>query len=92
MRHFRNKPSVIEAAPVSEVLRDAEFDWRALPEWVRSAYDKGEIVFTPIAVYIKTPEGDQRGDRDDWVIRDAQGDIYVRNARVFAAAYEMVEP
>lgn len=94
---FRKKPVEIEAVKVADVLHDAQHDWKALPWWIRDAYDGKNnagvrgIVFSPTSVSINTLEGLMEGGVDDWIIRGVKGELYPCKPDIFAATYEAVE-
>lgn len=87
---YRKKPVIIEAVPVSEILRCAGRDWKALPEWVKDNYESGKIVFTSSKMYIKTLEGDHEALSTDMLIRGIQGEIYPCKSDIFEQTYEKV--
>jgi hypothetical protein len=87
-QRYRKKPVEVDAAPVQDVLRAAQHHWSDLPDWIRAAYMAGTLLFLPDAVRITTPEGPARADRDDWIVRTAQGDLHPVKADAFAATYE----
>lgn len=91
MAVFRKKPVEIEAVKVSDLLREAESNWGALPAWVRDEYEKGGIVFGTKAIHIGTLEGEMTGQLDDWVIRGVKGEIYPCKPDIFEATYDRVE-
>ena len=88
---FRKKPIEIEAFPVREAIAHAQSGWVYLPEWVRSAYEAGVLIFTPVCIYIHTLEGNMRGEIDDWIIRGINGEIYPCKPDIFKATYDEVE-
>ena len=93
MAQYRKKPVVIDAFPVREALRMAERDWYALPDWLIAGYEKaegGHVVFGSDHVSITTLEGTMRAERDDWIIRGVQGELYPCKPDIFAATYEPV--
>jgi hypothetical protein len=94
MAKYRKKPVVIEAVPVDEAIRCAESPhldgWLALPEWLRDANDRGDVVFMPDHVMIHTLEGRMRGERTDWIIQGVQGEIYPCKDSIFQMTYEAV--
>jgi hypothetical protein len=64
-----------------------------MPEWVRDAYEKGGVVFTPTAIHIYTLEGVMKADFDDWVIRGVKGELYPCKPDIFWETYEeVIEP
>lgn len=92
---YRKKPVVIDAIPVAEVCKLASTDWKALPKWVRDAYEEGGIVITGREVSITTLEGTQRntligGANTDMLIRGVTGELYPCKLSIFKATYEMV--
>lgn len=93
---FRKKPVVIEAVPTREVLHAAAHDWKALPSWVVDAYEgRNEgvktLVFARDGVHISTLEGVMLAERDDWIIRGVQGELYPCKPDIFEATYEPVD-
>lgn len=88
---FRNKPVVIEAFRVSQLLYAAEDNWAALPPQVRAAYDAGKIVFLPHGMVIHTPEGTLVTAREDWLIIGIRGEMYPCKPNIFNETYESVD-
>lgn len=84
---YRKKPVVVEAVRVSEALAAARDDWQALPEWLREAYERGEVIFAPGFVYVKTLEGSLSAGREDWIIRGIKGELYPCKPDIFAETY-----
>jgi hypothetical protein len=91
MSKFRKKPVVIEAELISQLINAADHDWDALPDWVIENYEKGKIIFISTHVEIITDEGIMRGERDDYLIRGVNGEIYPCKPDVFNKTYEKVE-
>lgn len=85
---YRKKPVVIEAVQVNEALHKAEKNWKALPTWLSSAYEKGGIVFEHDGISITTLEGTMKGDRGDWIICGVKGELYPCKPDIFDATYE----
>ena len=90
MPKFRKKPVEIEAVAIAELVAAAAKDWPALPTWVRQAYDAGKLLFLPDRIEISTLEGRMVGNRDDWLIRGVQGELYPCKPDIFEATYEPV--
>lgn len=88
---FRKKPVVIEAVQTKEAQNAAEHNWKALPSWIRDEYEKGNIIFTPEAVFINTLEGNMRSEPSDMIIRGVNGEIYPCKPDIFKKTYEPVE-
>lgn len=88
---FRKKPIVIEAAPVAELLALAAHRWTGLPDWIKSAYENGDVQFLANAVTIRTLEGLMTGNREDWIIKGVRGELYPCKPDIFEATYESVE-
>lgn len=94
MPNFRKKPVEIEAFPVEDAIDCAAHDWRALPPWLRDAYegvrhvnDTRSCTYTPLKGVISYQE-----NADDWraiagaysravsaLLRFRDGDEGVRN-------------
>jgi hypothetical protein len=91
MPKFRKKPVVIEAFKSSDLLRLAEHDFWNLPQCIRDAYDKVDILFASDHIRIRTLEGIMCADRDDFVIRGVKGELYPCKPDVFEATYEPVD-
>lgn len=88
MPKFRKKPVVIEAVKVSDVLKAAAKNWRELPEWIRSEYEKGNVLFLRDSVEIITSEGRMKGSQVDWLIEEVNGEICPCNPELFPQIYE----
>ena len=88
---FRKKPVVINAWPVSDILRDAERNWKELPEEVKVAYEKGDFVFTPNDIHVKTLEGVHITGKGDMLIQGVKGEFYGCKPDIFAETYEAVK-
>ena len=89
---FRKKPVEIQAVRVKDALTAATTTWSDLPRWLVDAYERGNVLFLPHAILIKTLEGEMRGDRSDWIIQGVQGELYPCKPDIFEATYELVEP
>ena len=89
MAKFRKKPVVIEAVQISKNM--GADNWHELPEWLRDAYEKGDVLFLPNGVQVRTLEGMMHGDIGSWIIQGVQGELYPCKSTVFDATYEPVE-
>lgn len=83
MARFRKKPVEIEAVRVSDYRDGIE-----CPQWLLDAIDKRDVVVTPSTVVVGTLEGDMRAQRDDWLIRGVDGEIYPCKPGIFAKTYD----
>jgi hypothetical protein len=90
MGKFRKKPVVIEAELISDLMKNAENKWSALPEWVKSKYEAGDILFTSEYINIQTLEGTMRGEKNDYLIQGVMGEIYPCKPDIFLKTYEPV--
>ena len=88
---FRKKPVVIEAVKASDAMKYAESNWKGLPDWLRDAYEAGNVVFARPAVIIRTLEGNMTAEPKDWIIRGVKGEIYPCKPDIFAATYDAVD-
>lgn len=87
---FRKKPVIIDAWQVTAILRDAAHTWKNLPEPIKAAYEKGDIVFAADATFITTLEGNMRAEVGDWIICGVKGELYTCKPDIFEATYEPV--
>lgn len=87
---FRKRPVVIEAIRVSQAIIAAGHSWNELPEWLIAAYDSGDVLFMVDTLEIMTLEGRMTANRDDWIIRGVQGELYPCKPDIFEATYEAV--
>ena len=88
---FRKKPVVIEAWLAVDLLQWATHAWRKLPNSIKEAYDKGNILFKPDGIDIHTLEGWLSGKPTDWIIRGIKGEFYPCKPDIFETTYEKVE-
>ncbi len=89
---FRKKPVVIDAFQwKKEIYRGGAFNWNVLPQWLKDAYEKGDIIFTDNGMEIKTLEGWHLANWDDFIIQGVKGEIYPCKPDIFEITYEPVE-
>lgn len=88
MPKFRKKPVVIEAVKTLDVIVGSARSWSELPEWLKDEYEKGNIVFMAKKVNIKTLEGVMTADKDDWIIKCVNGELYPCKPDIFEKTYE----
>jgi hypothetical protein len=88
---WKKKPVEIEAIRTGEAISLAKNDWKALPQWLRDAYERGEIVICPESVSIKTLEGTMVAPVASWIIQGVKGELYPCAHDIFLATYERVE-
>jgi len=81
---YRKKPVVIEAVQITDSTFDAPHP---------NHEHLGGVIYSPKerCVYIKTLEGEMRGDMGDWLITGVQGEIYPCKPDIFEKTYEKVE-
>ena len=85
---YRKKPVEIEAVLANDLVELAEKNWFSLPEWAQEACNRGNLIFSPIAVSIKTLEGTMTAQLTDWIIQGVKGEIYSCKPDIFEMTYE----
>ena len=89
---YRKKSVIIEAVLVSDLLEMFNQGWKELPNWVSEAYEKGTInTITDNDFIIKTPEGNIKATRNDYLIKGVMEEIYPCKIDIFNITYELVE-
>jgi len=99
MAKYRKKPVVVEAF---QMTRENKMNPESWPEWLRKArrkwsWRKGAIwqrLGDPDGILICGTHEDGRGveiDWGDWIIREADGEIYPCKDEIFRETYEIVE-
>jgi diketogulonate reductase-like aldo/keto reductase len=91
MAKYRKKPVVIEAIPCIEIIYAMEYQWEALPKWVKDAYEEG--VITAIGWHnftVNTLEGPLTALRGDMLIKGVAGELYPCRDSIFVATYDLV--
>jgi hypothetical protein len=86
----RKKPIEVDVAPIGELIDAARNDWKALPGWVRDAYDRGDVIFERDQITIATLEGQMRGRREDWLIKGVLGELYPCAGHIFYQTFDLV--
>lgn len=87
MAKFRKKPVVIEAWQFDG---DTDGDeTKAYPSWL---LENMGIAIIPMDdhILIKTLEGDMRANKDDWIIKGVNGELYPCKPDIFEKTYEPV--
>lgn len=95
MAEYRKKPVVIEAFQMTKERRWSNVNW---PNWLHEAWNKEpgeEGAFWcearyPDCIYLGTPEGRHEVTFDDWIIRNAKGELYPCKPDLFEMTYEAV--
>ncbi len=88
MAKFRKKPVVIEAWDAHQLMINARSDWKALPQCIRDAYEKGDVIFAADHIIISTLEGKHRAEPSDKVIQGVKCELYSCKPDIFAATYD----
>lgn len=85
---FRTKPVEVDAYQIEP----NDGHTRALPPaWVIEAVIAGRIQMQPSGgVLIVEPQGTKCALVSDWLVRNAQGEVHVLDAKEFASTYERV--
>ena len=83
MSYYRKRPVVVEAVQITDATFDSP---HPNPEHLRG------VIYDPVGrcVYIRTLEGEMRGNVGDWIIRGVKGELYPCKPDIFAATYERV--
>jgi hypothetical protein len=83
MRKFRKGADVVAAVQITNATFDAD---HPNPEHITGIlYDAIER-----CAFIERPNGRTRANLGDWIVREADGGLYVCNGSTFAATYEPV--
>lgn len=85
---FRKKPVVIEAVRCGDCM-NALLGPECV-DWIRAAYVKDLIEFTPSGIIIMTLEGKMSAEPMDWIIKGVKGEIYPCKPDIFEMTYEAV--
>jgi len=88
MPKFIKKPVIIEAEIIYQLLKLADTEWDALPDWIIENINNGKLLLLPTWVEITTDEGVMRGERDDYLIKGVNEEIYPCKPDVFEKTYE----
>lgn len=86
---YRKKPVVIDAWPISELVRDF-LNGRVMPVKVQTGMDNCFLTFVSNGVHIRTLEGGMFGRLEDILIMGVAGEFYPCKPDIFAATYEEV--
>lgn len=87
---FRKKPVVINAWKVRAILEYAEKYWKELPQEIKEGYERGEFIFTPDGIHVKTLEGVHIIGKDGMLIQGVKGEFYGCRQDIFDVTYEEV--
>jgi hypothetical protein len=87
--HERFGDRQLEAVSCWQALRCASGHWTGLPEWLRTAYENGDVIFAGAGVKLLTAYGWATVPPEDWILRDAFG-MRGCSAEAFALTYEPV--
>jgi hypothetical protein len=85
---FRQRPVVIQALPVSEVIGLLERAPRALPRWAWEAFRAEDLILTHEGILVRTADGWVPGRPGDWLVRGVRGQVHPCRPDIFEASYE----
>jgi len=88
MSKYRKKSVIVEVEKVADLIFNASHNWDALPDWIISHYEKGDIIFADNYISIRTDEGIMSANRADFIICGVKGEIYPCKCDVFEMTYE----
>lgn len=91
MKKYRKKPVVIDAVQITDNTFDAP---HPNPEHIKCPPEHTNCVhYDPVrrCVWIRTREGEMRGNIGDWIIRGVKGEYYPCKPDIFEATYEPAE-
>ena len=88
---FTKKPVTIEAWDAHQLMIYARSDWKSLPQCIRDAYEKGDVIFAADHIFISTLEGMHRADPADKVICGVKGELYPCKPDIFIMTYNAAD-
>jgi hypothetical protein len=92
MSFYKKKPIVIEAWPSADLIWASGHDWKELPKFIQDEYEKGNIVFYPDHIFIRTLESQSFWSaKEDIIIKGIQNEMYSCKPDIFKKTYERVE-
>lgn len=91
---YRKRPVVIEAFIYEGKSFDDYDDDYVIPKWAVNAYKNGVIYFERAGVelkaVIKTLEGNMIANVGDYIIKDANGELYPCKPDIFEKTYQLI--
>lgn len=92
MAKYQTLPSVIEAEKASDLLDKAANAWAELPDWVKSSYEKGNLIFADGKIHVNGIHGWNIALKKDYVIKGTDNGICVMcRAEEFAKTFQPVQ-
>ena len=88
MPKFRKKPVVVEA------MRLTKDNYNIIKDWIGKksfCLHRDEKTSFPLAVVVKTLEGDMYARVGDWIIKGVEGEFYPCKPDIFEKTYEKVD-
>jgi hypothetical protein len=93
---YQTRVTQVEAVKVSDLLESARESWKVLPEWVRKAYEDGDLLFGRGQIHVHTNLGTQAWEiakKDYWLVYNPKSDsIDPVSPLSFDTCYEKVKP
>ena len=88
---YVKKPVEIEAELIKDLVKAASCSWQDLPGGVVEAYDKGELIFLPGGIKVRTLEGLTDGNLTSYLIKGIKGELYPCKGDIFLESYTACE-
>lgn len=87
----RKKPIVVDATPISLILRVGRPNPDYLLDWVQDAIRDQKVRVYEDVVIVHTLEGNMRGTDGDYLMRGTRGEFYPIAGDIFQETYEVVD-
>ena len=84
---YKNKPSEVDAEKIDDLLTLAASNFSALPGWVGTQFEAGNILFGSTHLVVTTANGSRAGNRNDYLVF-RNGSLQVLEKKDLDADYE----
>ena len=87
---YRNKPNVVEAVQVSDILKILRTDNRRMIEWIGDAYRKGKLMYHSTGVSLTRDGQPVQAYVGDYIVKDDCGVLSVYSEDTFKQAFDPI--
>lgn len=85
VKKYRTKPDDVEIISVTDAIYAFGRDWKSLPKWLETLYNKGGVVPCPQSIFFE----DNEAKKNQYILYHPKtGDIEIISQRIFETRFE----
>jgi hypothetical protein len=88
MAKMKRKSEEVDIVGVREVMTQALTNWEQLPDWIKIAYQRGNLLLANNYIIVTTETGNEVASMSDFLLQGANGNVFSLTPEQVADKYE----